>query len=126
MEKVILSIVVFSAVAGYVRAGNCTVLGNGVFEAGCRSYLVCSGGGSNIVECPAQQVFNNATSNCDDPANVARPCGQMIDCSSQSDGRYADKDNNCLSWYTCTVFDEGLATCNWANAVAPPCGTMSG
>jgi len=35
------------------------------------------------------------------PANVAAPCGEILDCTGKADGRYADTDNNCESWYTC-------------------------
>ncbi|XP_021344474.1 uncharacterized protein LOC110444419 [Mizuhopecten yessoensis] len=71
------------------------------------------------------------------PINVAPPCGQQKDCSNLANGRYADKDNNCSSYYTCNtgtffghslcagslVFDEAKQTCNWPNNVLPPCGT---
>lgn len=35
------------------------------------------------------------------PHNVSPPCGVMKDCSNQKDGKYADMDQHCHSYYTC-------------------------
>ncbi|KAL4224053.1 chitin binding [Mactra antiquata] len=140
MRNLILACVALAACIEYAAAVNCTVLADGNYELGCRSFAKCTGGQVSIVDCPNDMVYNNKTGVCDDAANVAAPCGNLIDCSNSPDGRYADKDQNCKTWYTCqdnkflghnfcpegTVFDEGLATCNWEDAVAPPCGTLTG
>ncbi|KAH3890722.1 chitin-binding domain protein cbd-1-like isoform X3 [Dreissena polymorpha] len=140
MEKVVIFLAALSAFVGTAAAVNCTTLADGVYETGCRSYAVCTGSKVTIVECPEHKVYNNQTGRCDNVTNVAPPCGLMVDCSTQTDGRYPDTSNNCQSWYTCndkkflghnfcpegTVFDSTLSTCNWKDAVAPPCGTLSG
>merc|ERR1712179_357724 len=116
---------------------NCTTKANGNYEIGCRSYAVCSNGQTSIHDCPDDQVYNNATAQCDDPANVAQPCGLIRDCTNQKDGSYADRETGCGSYYTCysstyfghnfctggTVFDAEKQVCNWKNQVVPPCGT---
>ncbi|XP_060563926.1 chondroitin proteoglycan-2-like [Ruditapes philippinarum] len=140
MNKIVICTVLLSAFVGYASAVNCTTLSDGNYELGCKSFAKCVGGVSSIVDCPEHNVYNNNTGMCDDPKNVAPPCGNLIDCSSTADGQYADKDQNCATWYTCndkkflghnfcpsgTVFDESLHTCNWIDAVPPPCGTKSG
>ena len=34
--------------------------------------------------------------------NVGPPCGQLRDCTGKANGRYADVDGKCRSYYTCT------------------------
>lgn len=140
MYKILIAALALVAAIETVSAVNCTAMPDGAYEMGCRSYAQCAGGQVTIVNCPDDQVYNNATAKCDDPANVTPPCGKAIDCSSKADGRYPDLDQNCHTWYTCqdgkflghnfcpatTVFDDTLNTCNWANAVPPPCGTFKG
>ncbi|XP_060563939.1 chondroitin proteoglycan 2-like [Ruditapes philippinarum] len=140
MNYLAICILVSSAFIGHVSAVNCTTLADGNYELGCKSFAKCIGGVASIVDCPEQMVYNNNTGLCDDAKNVSPPCGMLIDCTSSPDGRYADKDQNCRTWYTCnnnkflghnfcpegTVFDETLNTCNWENAVPPPCGTLKG
>ncbi|XP_046543541.1 chondroitin proteoglycan 2-like [Haliotis rubra] len=118
---------------------NCTGKADGNYDIGCRSYSTCTAGSYQIVSCPDTQVYNSKIGKCDRPENVAPPCGAQKDCSSKKDGHYADMSNNCISYFTCaagaffghnlcpagTVFDEDMQTCNWANAVKPPCGTYS-
>ncbi|KAL3857990.1 hypothetical protein ACJMK2_012609 [Sinanodonta woodiana] len=118
-------------------AVNCTTLPDGSYEAGCRSFAVCKGGVGLIVDCEPKKVFNNNTGLCDDVANVSPPCGLARTCTGKPNGKYADVDLHCSSYYTCyeekflghnicpagLVFDEGLVTCNWREAVPPPCGT---
>ncbi|XP_011415053.2 chitin-binding domain protein cbd-1 [Magallana gigas] len=115
---------------------------DGHYEIGCRSYVICTGGRGVIHNCPdppAQEtVYNSAKGHCDNPDNVARPCGHWQDCSKLPDKRYPDIYTNCTSYYTChggtffghnycnpgLVFDSMLQLCNWPHNVAPPCGTF--
>merc|ERR1712033_130458 len=83
---------------------NCTGEVDGNYEIGCRSYA-----------------------KCDDVNNVPPPCGQMKDCSAMTDGKYADMDNGCKTYYTCVagqfaghnfcpstlLFNEKLQACDW-------------
>lgn len=132
-------VILLATVIGYATALNCTVQPEGKHEIGCRAYGECHNGKPIRVDCPDNFVYNNNTGQCDDPKNVPAPCGKMIDCDGIPDGQYADKDQNCKTYYTClkkkflghnfcpigTVFDENLDTCNWKDAVPPPCGTMT-
>jgi len=138
MERILISIVAVALAMGSVSAVNCTARNDGVYEMGCRSYARCTGGQVSIIDCADDMVYNNNTALCDDPTNVAPPCGNLIDCTGKGDGQYPDMDQHCETWYTCldekflghnfcpegTVFDTTLSTCNWKKAVAPPCGTL--
>lgn len=45
---------------------NCTVLGDGIIEMGCRSYLECIGGHTHAVDCKPGQVYSNITKKCEE------------------------------------------------------------
>merc|ERR1712244_40834 len=116
---------------------NCTGQPNGNYEIGCRSYATCNNGQAQIVSCDVDMAYNQDTGKCDDVTNIPPPCGVMKDCSSSADGRYADTDNACRTYYTCVagsfaghnfcpanlVFNENLQACDWPKAAPPPCGT---
>merc|ERR1712183_1232796 len=74
---------------------NCTGQPDGNYEIGCRSYAKCSGGKNEIVTCDVDMAYNQGTGVCDDATNVAPPCGVKMDCTSLSDGKYADTNNGC-------------------------------
>ncbi|XP_033747003.1 uncharacterized protein LOC117332227 [Pecten maximus] len=85
---------------------------------GCRNYYACVNGVGHLVTCEDVGkgfVYNSATKQCDDPHNVQPPCGQQKDCTGKGDRNYADKDNQCHSYYTCnrdTFFGHTIcATC---------------
>ncbi|XP_069136171.1 uncharacterized protein [Argopecten irradians] len=121
---------------------NCIGRNNGNYEIGCRSYLICKDGQPEIHDCPRNAthftVYDNRTQQCADPLSVMHPCGVLRDCSAVKDGRYPDEEEHCLSFYTCyagkflghnfcpkgLVFDSTQGTCNWENAVPPPCGSL--
>merc|ERR1712150_26955 len=138
MDRILL-VFACSAVLGCASALNCTTMPDGIYEQGCRSYSQCVGKVKSTIDCPEHQVYNNATSSCDDPANVLPPCGEMIDCTGKADAGYPDLNRKCTTWYTCldekflghnfcpsgTVFDSTLGTCNWSKQVASPCGTFT-
>lgn len=116
---------------------DCTAVSDGVYEAGCKSFVTCSNGVASIKECERNQVYNSATGVCADAASVGPPCGTMKDCTNAADGKYADTDQQCKSYYTCSggtffghnycagglVFNEALQTCDWPADTDPPCGT---
>ncbi|XP_062618591.1 uncharacterized protein LOC134280180 [Saccostrea cucullata] len=116
---------------------DCSGLPDGNYEIGCRSYGVCAGGVVKIVDCGHGKVYDNSTGTCAEPSTVQGICGQTRDCSNKADGLYADTETHCKTYYTCyqgvfdshnfcskvTVFDEAQQTCNWPDAVDPPCGT---
>ncbi|XP_048777943.1 uncharacterized protein LOC125681767 isoform X2 [Ostrea edulis] len=134
-------LLLLSALAYLVSADECVGKNNGVFEIGCRAYVVCHNQHGTIHHCadpPAlNTVYNSRTKSCDQPHNVPAPCGSWRDCSTLPDKRYADVTTNCTSYYTCqggtyfghnfcnpgVVFDENMQICNWPGNVAPPCGT---
>jgi len=113
---------------------NCTGQPDGNYEIGCRSYSVCSGGKAEIISCDVDMAYNQDSGKCDDVTNIPPPCGVKKDCSSMADGKYADMDNGCHSYYTCTggefaghnfcpanlVFNEQLQSCDWEKNA--PCG----
>jgi len=113
---------------------NCTGMPDGNYEIGCRSFAKCAGGKSEIVSCDIDMAYNQGTGMCDDAKNVAPPCGVKKDCSSLSDGKYADTNNGCKSYYTCVagqfaghnfcpanlLFNEQLQSCDWPKN--SPCG----
>ncbi|XP_033747004.1 uncharacterized protein LOC117332228 [Pecten maximus] len=121
---------------------NCNGRSDGNYEIGCRSYLICTDGKPVIHDCPRNQthfmVYDNRTQQCADPSSVMHPCGVLRDCTGIKDGRFPDEDEHCRTFYTCSegqflghnfcpaglVFDSTKGTCNWKNAVAPPCGDM--
>ncbi|XP_048775921.1 chitin-binding domain protein cbd-1-like [Ostrea edulis] len=134
-----LRVLVFAAVVVSALAVDCSTMPDGVYEAGCRSFARCTGAEVTIVDCDKGNVYNNATGSCDDPHNVPPPCGVFRDCSNKKDGKYADMDEHCRSYYTCfkgaflghnkcpanLVFNEDLQTCDWPESVKPPCGSKS-
>ncbi|KAH3890721.1 chitin-binding domain protein cbd-1-like isoform X2 [Dreissena polymorpha] len=138
MDKLIVFTYVLACV-GTSNAVNCTALPDGVYEAGCKSYALCTDGRVSFIDCPENTTFNNNTNQCDNISNVLPPCGRVIDCSTKPYGRYPDYLDNCKSFYTCyagefqghnfcpggTVFDPLASACNWKFAVAPPCGTFT-
>ncbi|KAJ8312571.1 hypothetical protein KUTeg_009944, partial [Tegillarca granosa] len=83
---------------------NCTGRADGVYEKGCKSFARCTSGVTTIVTCDPGMVFNNATGSCDDPSKVGPPCGTTgtKDCTAIKDGKYADTDRGCTSYYTCS------------------------
>ncbi|XP_005096139.1 chitin-binding domain protein cbd-1 [Aplysia californica] len=119
---------------------NCTGQPDGNYEIGCRSYSICTGGKTTIITCDMEMAYNQDTGKCDDVTNIPPPCGIKKDCSNAKDGRYADVDNNCKSYYTCVggefaghnfcpsslVFNEKLQSCDWPKQTPPPCGTSTG
>ncbi|XP_061170122.1 uncharacterized protein LOC133179362 [Saccostrea echinata] len=131
----------FTLLAYVASADQCIGKSNGVYEVGCRSYVVCHNQRGVIHNCPdppaTNTVFNSRTKTCDQPSNVPAPCGEWRDCTGKTDKRYPDLFNNCKSYYTChggvyfghnfcspgVVFDESMQNCNWPQNVAPPCGT---
>ncbi|XP_069136172.1 peritrophin-44-like [Argopecten irradians] len=138
----VVLLVLLSAIVYTGTAYQCSPHSNATVEIGCRSYYSCVDGHGSIVDCTlinSEYVYNSAVGHCDDPANVAPPCGQQKDCSNMPDRKFADVDNNCTSYYTCyrhsfyghnncspgLVFDENLQSCNWPRNVPPPCGTKT-
>merc|ERR1712033_24066 len=113
---------------------NCTGEVDGNYEIGCRSYAKCVGGKAEIVSCDVDMAYNEGTGQCDDVNNVPPPCGQMKDCSAMTDGKYADMDNGCKTYYPCVagqfaghnfcpstlLFNEKLQACDWPKE--SPCG----
>merc|ERR1712179_726183 len=103
---------------------DCSQVQDGVYEAGCKSFTVCANGVASIKECAQDQVFDANTGTCADEASVGA-------------GLYADTDQQCTSYYTCSggtyfghnycagglVFNEALQTCDWPDDTDPPCGT---
>ena len=43
---------------------DCTGVTDGVYEAGCKSFVVCSNGVATLTECERNQVYNDATGAC--------------------------------------------------------------
>ncbi|XP_050409736.1 chitin-binding domain protein cbd-1 [Patella vulgata] len=117
---------------------DCANQDDGIYEIGCKSFVRCKDGEGETVECEEGLVFNPAIGDCDDPSNVASPCGNLIDCSDKPDGHYPDLDQNCHSYYTCQggeffghnfcpddlVFNEEIGTCDWEINVYEPCGLL--
>ncbi|XP_076435233.1 chondroitin proteoglycan-2-like, partial [Babylonia areolata] len=115
---------------------DCSVVGDGNFEIGCRTYTTCSAGQATVRACDGGTVYNSDIGKCDDPSRVKPPCGQMKDCSTFPDGHYADLDNHCRSYYTCVggafvghnfcpaglVYSAVTKACDWPANVQPPCG----
>merc|ERR1719495_1716739 len=99
--KQYIGLVVFSLAFVAIHATDCVNKADGNYEIGCRSYTQCSSGAPKIIDCDKGMVYNNKTGNCDDPANVTPPCGVMKDCSNQKDGKYADTEEHCRSYYSC-------------------------
>ncbi|KAK6190068.1 hypothetical protein SNE40_002007 [Patella caerulea] len=111
---------------------------DGVYEQGCKVFTRCTDGQATIVECAADEVYNPAIEDCDDPNDVAPPCGHIIDCSVKPDGHYADVGFGCHSYYTCEggrflghnfcpvglVYNEVLDVCDWEHNVYEPCGIL--
>ncbi|XP_022327322.1 chitin-binding domain protein cbd-1-like [Crassostrea virginica] len=130
-----------SLLACAVSGDECIGKSDGVYEIGCRSYVICHNQHGTIHNCPdppaTNTVYSSVTKACDNPNNVPAPCGHWQDCSLLADRRYADTNNHCHSYYTChkgtyfghnfcnpgLVFDETMQICNWPQNVAPPCGT---
>merc|ERR1711911_3545 len=116
---------------------NCTAVGDGDYEIGCKTFTTCRDGLAEVRECLNSTVYNSLTSECDQPENVPPPCGQMVDCSTKDNGRYADEDNNCDSFHTCQFgnflghqfcptglkFSNEKQGCRWPATVEEPCGT---
>ncbi|XP_041347362.1 chitin-binding domain protein cbd-1-like [Gigantopelta aegis] len=116
---------------------DCSIRPDGVYGRGCRGFIHCLNHVANVITCQHKQVFNSNTGRCDDPINVPPPCGIIKDCTTKSDGSYADLSVHCRSYYTCnagtffghnfctpgTVFNEELQTCDWPSDVKQPCGT---
>merc|ERR1711915_75082 len=135
-----LGLLVLALAFAAVFATDCQNLPDGNYEIGCRSFTRCTGAVVKIVDCDMGQVYNNKTGSCDDPTNVPPPCGVMKDCTNAKDGKFADMEQHCHSYYSCykgeflghnicpasLVFNEVLQTCDWAENVAPPCGTKTG
>ncbi|OWF52249.1 uncharacterized protein LOC110448000 [Mizuhopecten yessoensis] len=136
----VVLVLLFSAIFATGTPYECATNSSQNVEIGCRAYFRCLNGVGTLIDCTTinpQFVYNSAIGHCDDELNVAPPCGQQKDCTNKGDRSYADKDNSCLSYYTCNrdtffghnkcspglVFDEHLQTCNWPVNVDPPCGT---
>ncbi|KAL3856715.1 hypothetical protein ACJMK2_011438 [Sinanodonta woodiana] len=116
---------------------DCANLTDGDYEIGCKIYATCVNHQLTMHQCETGKVYNMRTRSCDDPKNVPPPCNEANHCTTLNDGRYAIQHMNCTSYYTCvghnlqginfcapgTVFNEALQTCDWADHVAPPCGT---
>ncbi|KAK7506103.1 hypothetical protein BaRGS_00002825 [Batillaria attramentaria] len=116
---------------------DCAGVADGVYEAGCKSFTVCANGVATLTECDRTQVYNSATGACADEGSVGPPCGTLKDCTTLADGKYADTDQQCTSYYTCAggtffghnfcagglVFNEDKQTCDWPDDTDPPCGT---
>ncbi|PVD31472.1 hypothetical protein C0Q70_06884 [Pomacea canaliculata] len=121
-------------------AFDCQGAHDGAYEVGCKSFITCVNGVGTITECAQDQVYNSRTGQCAPVADVGPPCGSQKDCKNVADGKYADVDNQCTSYYTCSggtyfghnycsgslVFNEHLQTCDWAAHTPPPCGTFTG
>ncbi|XP_070205872.1 chitin-binding domain protein cbd-1-like [Littorina saxatilis] len=116
---------------------DCTKVADGVYEAGCKSFVVCANGVATLKECEQSKVYDAPSGACADEGSVGPPCGTMKDCSKSADGKFADTDQQCKSYYTCSggtffghnycakglVFNEALQTCDWPADTDPPCGT---
>ncbi|KAJ8312722.1 hypothetical protein KUTeg_010095 [Tegillarca granosa] len=116
---------------------DCSVLGTGHYEIGCKYYTDCINGITYHRECTKGYVYSNVTHGCVDESTVGKPCGLKRDCTSKPNRKYADHQTSCTSYYTCQngiyyghnycnpglVFDEAMQICNWPVNVPAPCGT---
>ncbi|KAK6184328.1 hypothetical protein SNE40_006822 [Patella caerulea] len=111
---------------------------DGVYDAGCKSFIKCEDGKGEGFECDEHTVYNAVIQACDDPKNVAAPCGNMINCSDKPDGHYPDLDQRCHSYYTCNggsffghnfcptglVYHQEIEVCDYPHSVPKPCGLL--
>ncbi|KAJ8312990.1 hypothetical protein KUTeg_010363, partial [Tegillarca granosa] len=94
---------------------DCSKQEDGIYELSCQSYVVCNSSESTLVHCPAGGTFVNATGRCGSYSDASYPCNVIKDCTTLPDGRYADINNGCQSYYRCY---------NNPKNVAPPCGLV--
>ncbi|CAH1793959.1 unnamed protein product [Owenia fusiformis] len=131
---------VLSFCEGVLSQCNCAVdPDNTICEAGCTYYIYCQSGTDVTVQCPVGQVVDVEVGGCDDPENVAPPCGVYRNCTGKADGYYTNYDDACLSYHYCLneqfqannlcpaglVYDEPRQLCNWPENTCPPCGDGS-
>ncbi|KAL4223023.1 chitin binding [Mactra antiquata] len=116
---------------------DCSILPNGHYGIGCKTYDVCENHQLTTVECPMYMVYNHVKQNCDYEALVGPPCGLYRDCFNMTDGSYTDYELQCTSYYTChnhvyyghnlcpdgLVFEKAYGLCVWPVDAYPPCGT---
>merc|ERR1712121_314461 len=96
MRGLLCILIALPAVLGF----NCTGRPDGVYEAGGKSFVVCTQGVPSLTECDVSQVYNDTTGACADESQVGPPCGLKQDSSTRADGKFADVDNGCHSYYT--------------------------
>nr|AKV16219.1 hypothetical protein [Phragmatopoma lapidosa] len=118
---------------------------DGHYEVSCKTYVICTNGNPNRIECDADEAYNQDLTprGCDSLFNVPHPCGYIQDCTGVPDGNYPlmepleDNVAPCQMFYTCLneeylqmqqcpgdlVWDITRDICNHAYDVFPPCGT---
>lgn len=130
MVLIYVSLVLLPALAA---AFDCTGRPYGHYEVSCKTYVLCSGGVAYQVECQSGYVYANYSLGCYEEGKVGPPCGKVMDCSNKPDGKYADVDNGCKSYYVCNgglyyghhycpeglVFDRSLQICTWPDPSKP-------
>jgi hypothetical protein len=95
-----------------LRFGACKDRINGFYPnpADCTTYFFCADTAEYQIQCQGNMVFNEKKNQCDQKANVFKPCGDKdlppsFDCSGKAVGRHPDPVD-CNVYYSCDVNGE--------------------